>query len=322
MNCRQFLQMAVISLCLTIGSAVADDVTPQKPLLPALESFPIWPGAAPGGEKVLAKENWILRNPKAGNPNDTAATHVTQPILMVRRPAKPNGAAVLMIPGGSYERVAVSRAGSDIDWNLANLGVTVFVMTYRLPADGWAAGPETPLQDAQRAIRMIRYRAKDFGIDPQRVGVVGFSAGGHLASWTAAAFAHQSYVPVDEADKLSARPDIAGVFFPVITTRAPYAHAASAKNLLGSDPSEASLKRTSINEIISADMPPTLVAHTINDPVVPTANSLLLFQGLRDKKIPSELHIFEVGGHSMMDGDKDLPWLSLFALFAHRHGIW
>jgi len=327
MDRRQLLSFAALaSLFPTVGCAQTAAQVPvmpgQKPLLPPLDSFPLWPRGVPGAENVTVTEEWILRDPKGGNPNDTAATHVTTPILMVRKPAKPNGAAVLLVPGGGYQRVAVSRAGGAIDQELAERGVTVFTLVYRLPADGWGAGYDAPLQDVQRAIRLIRYQAADYGIDTQRVGVMGFSAGGHVAGWAATAFAKKTYEPVDAADELSARPDIAGLFYPVISARAPVAHEGSIRNLLGADRSEERVKATSINEILPADAPPIFLAHAANDPVVPTDNSVVMWQALRAQKIPTELHIFEVGGHGLRDGGKELPWLSLFSIFARRHGLW
>jgi acetyl esterase/lipase len=147
----------------------------------------LWPGAAPGGAKVTVTEQVILRTP-GGNPNDTAFLHVTKPWLTMRRPAKPNGAAVLMIPGGGYVRVAVGKNGGSIDAWLASLGITAFVMDYRLPADGWAAGPDVALQDAQRAMRLIRARAGRWA-SIQPVAAIGFSAGGHVAARLATQFA-------------------------------------------------------------------------------------------------------------------------------------
>jgi carboxylesterase type B len=165
----------------------------------------LWPGKAPGGEKVTVTEQVILRKP-GGDPNDTAFLNVTKPWLMMRRPAKPNGAAILMIPGGGYIRVAVSKAGGSIDAWIADQGVTAFVMDYRLPADGWAAGPDVSLQDAQRAIRLIRANAGKWGLDPERIAVTGFSAGGHVAARLATRFATETYAPIDAADRLSTRP--------------------------------------------------------------------------------------------------------------------
>ncbi|MBW8893255.1 MAG: hypothetical protein JF617_14425 [Burkholderiales bacterium] len=137
-----------------------------------IEVMDLWPGKAPGGEKVTVTEQVILRKP-GGDPNDTAFLNVTKPWLMMRRPAKPNGAAILMIPGGGYIRVAVGKAGGPIDAWIADQGVTAFVMDYRLPADGWAAGPDVSLQDAQRALRLIRANAGKWGLRRPRRRPVG-----------------------------------------------------------------------------------------------------------------------------------------------------
>ncbi len=177
----------------------------QAPTPSTIEVMDLWPGKPPGGEKVTVTEQVILRQP-GGDPKDTAFLNVTKPWLMMRRPAKPNGAAILMIPGGGYIRVAVSKAGGSIDAWIADQGVTAFVMDYRLPADGWAAGPDVALQDAQRAIRLIRANASKWGLDPERIAVTGFSAGGHVAARLATQFGRETCAPVDATDKLSTRP--------------------------------------------------------------------------------------------------------------------
>jgi acetyl esterase/lipase len=159
---------------LALGAATT--APPSMASAATLEISDLWPGLAPGGEGVTATEQVIPRTP-GGDPSDTAFLHITRPVLMLRRPAKPNGAAILMIPGGGYVRVAVSKAGGSIDAWLAEQGFTVFVMTYRLPGDGWAAGPDVALQDAQRGMRLIRGRAAELGFDPAKVAVLGFSAG-------------------------------------------------------------------------------------------------------------------------------------------------
>ncbi len=204
----------------------------QAPTPSTIEVMDLWPGKPPGGEKVTVTEQVILRKP-GGDPNDTAFLNVTKPWLMMRRPAKPNGAAILMIPGGGYIRVAVSKAGGSIDAWIADQGVTAFVMDYRLPADGWAARPDVALQDAQRAIRLIRANAGKWGLDPERIAVTGFSAGGHVAARLATQFGRETYAPVDATDKLSTRPNAAGLFYPVVTMTAPHAHGSSLKSLLG-----------------------------------------------------------------------------------------
>lgn len=330
MDRRQLLSFGALAALFPAKALAQDSGAPlpsqnlaQTPLLPPLESFPIWPkGKVPGAEGVTVKEAWILRSPKDNNPNDTAATHVTDPILMVRRPKVPNGAAILMIPGGGYQRVAVSRAGGGTDKDFADKGVTVFVMTYRLPADGWGAGPEAPLQDAQRAIRLIRHRAAEFGIDPKRVGVIGFSAGGHLAGWLSASYQRQTYAPLDAADAHSTRPDVAGLFYPVMTMMAPYAHGGSVKNMFPKGAADEEKRKVSLEHNLPADMPPTFLAHAGDDRVVPAENSLILYAALRAQKTPTEVHVFETGGHGLRENGKDHPYMPLFEAFADRHGLW
>ncbi|OYX29293.1 MAG: alpha/beta hydrolase [Brevundimonas subvibrioides] len=284
-----------------------------------LEVHPLWPEGAPGGEQVTAQEQVILRTP-GGDPNDTAYLHVREPWLAIRRPAQPNGAAILMIPGGGYQRVAVSKAGGSIDAGLADLGFSVFVMNYRLPADGWAAGPDVALQDAQRAIRMVRARAADLGFDPARVTVAGFSAGGHVAGRLATAFNRDAYAPIDAIDRLPTRPDSAGLMFPVVTMIDPYAHTVSARALLGPAPSWALRDAYSVERHVPADAPPLFLAAAADDRVVSAENSLLLWQAYRAERLPCELHIFEKGGHGLTTTTSDArpAWMELLSAFLTR----
>lgn len=296
----------------------------NSPAPPEIETVNLWPGPAPGGEAVTAVEKVILRTP-GGDPNDTAFLNVTRPWLTMRRPQHPNGAAVLMIPGGGYRRVAVGRGGGPIDAWLASLGVTAFVMNYRLPADGWAAGPDVALQDAQRAMRLIRARAPALGVDPARVAVIGFSAGGHVAARLATLFTRQTYAPVDAADALPTRPAVAGLFYPVITLTPPYAHGGSLKELLGASPSDAQRKAISAERHVPDDAPPTYISAAADDRVVPVENSVLMWQALRARKIPVEMHLQEIGGHGfgLRSPDGQLaPWTSQLDAFFRRHGLY
>lgn len=290
---------------------------------PQVERFPIWPGAAPdGGEGLHVQDEVVKRSPN-GPEDDIAWPHVATPMLTVVPAAQPSGAAVLICPGGGYARVATGRKGSGIARMFAAHGITAFELLYRLPHDGWAAGPDAPLQDAQRAIRLIRERSGKWGVDPAKVAVTGFSAGGHVAARCASRFALETYKPLDAADRQSARPTVAGLFFPVITL-GPDAHAQSKREMLGADTSEARIRRFSAENGLPADMPPTFVAHAANDPVVPPANSLRMFAALQAAKIPSELMIFELGGHGLplvQPGGKLHPWPELFLAFAARHGL-
>lgn len=289
---------------------------------PPVERFPIWPGSPPGGEGLAVHDEVVKRSPN-GSEDDIAWPHVATPMLTVVPAARPNGAAVLICPGGGFARVATGRKGSGIARMFAARGITAFELLYRLPHDGWAAGPDAPLQDAQRAIRLIRARGGKWGVNPARIAVTGFSAGGHVAARLASRAALETYAPLDAADRQSARPAVAGLFFPVITLGAD-AHAQSKRELLGTDISEARIRRYSAEADLPADMPPTFVAHAANDPVVPPANSLRMFTALQAARIPSELMIFELGGHGLPltrpDGTPH-PWPELFLTFAGRHGL-
>jgi acetyl esterase/lipase len=283
----------------------------------------IWPNDPPGGDKVTAEEQVILRHP-GGDPNDTAFLHVRKPWLLLRKPKKPNGGAVLLIPGGGYVRVAVSKAGGDIDAWLADQGYTVFTMDYRLPGDPWAAGPEVALQDAQRAMRIIRSRATELKFDPNRVAIMGFSAGGHVAGLLVTRWDKPVYAPIDALDQLSAKPTTASMCYPVVTMMQPYAHQQSMHAALGPDPSEEARQAASIELHVPADAPPTFVCATTNDPVVPHQNAMLMFDALNAAQIPSELHLYEGATHGFPLRGKDhqlLPWGPQALAFMQRHGL-
>jgi acetyl esterase/lipase len=173
------------------------------------EVFGIWTGAPPGSNDVKVVEETVER-PNASGLRDRIVRGVTSPRITVFRPGgRPRG-AFLLLPGGGYRHVVVDKEGFETARWLAERGFAVFVLFYRLPADGWAAGPDAPLQDAQRAMRMLRARAATWSVDPARIGVIGFSAGGHLAASLACSHARRTYTPEDAADEQSARPAIAG----------------------------------------------------------------------------------------------------------------
>ena len=305
-----------------LAGAAAAATLPCPALAAPVERFPIWPKAPPGGKGLNVRDETVRRSPD-GPADDIAWPHVATPMLNAIPAPQPNGGAILLIPGGGYARVAVGREGSAQAFAFAARGYTVFELLYRLPRDGWAAGPDVSLQDAQRAMRVIRANAAKWRIDPARVATIGFSAGGHLAARLASRAALNTYAPVDETDAQSARPNVAGLFFPVITMTEPVAHAHSKRELLGGDASPARVARFSAENDLPADMPPTFVAHAADDPVVGMANSLTMFAALQAAKIPSELHIFEKGGHNLplKEKGKDHPWPGLFERFARNHGL-
>jgi acetyl esterase/lipase len=289
-----------------------------------VETIDLWPAGAPGAPEVLAVETV---NERSTDPQmtDRAVFGITRPRMVVFRPYIPNGSALLIAPGGGYRWVVVDKEGYELGRWLAARGVTVFVLFYRLPGEGWAAGPDTVLQDMQRAMRLIRHSADRYAIDPERVGVMGFSAGGHACADLAARFAQPVYRAVDAADKLSARPEIAAPIFPVISMSAPHAHAGSREKLLGLSPLTSMEQAHSPHLNIPADAPPHFLLHAEDDDVVPVENSLLLRAALRAKGIAVETHLFTHGGHGFglkkAMGKPVAAWPDLFLTWSRTQGF-
>jgi acetyl esterase/lipase len=256
--------------------------------------------------------------------NDRAVVGVAKPRMAVFRPAKPNGASLIAFPGGGYVRMAIDKEGYEIGRLLAAHGYTVFVLFYRLPGEGWADRANVPLQDAQRAVRLIRANAAKYGLDPARVAAMGFSAGGHLCADLVARFATRTYEPVDAADQLSARPMIAAPIYPVVSMALSVAHTGSRSIMLGENPTPDQMREHSPNLNIKPDSPPCFLCAAEDDPTVPTENILLLHAALRAAKVPVELHLFAHGGHGFglrgMVGKPGAVWPDLFLAWAKTQG--
>ena len=313
---------SVLALAAAGVPAAAFAAAPHYPDDPT-EILPLWPGLPPGAPAKLPDEQYVERA-KAGEPHDRYAANIARPTISVFRPAHPNGNAVLLAPGGAYIRVVSDKEGYDTAHWLTAHGVTAFVLRYRLPGGGWARASDVPLQDAQRAIRLIRAKARDFAIDPERLGVIGFSAGGHVAASLAVHHDAQVYTPVDAADRLSARPQVVGLLYPVIQMGA-HAHGGSRDELLGKNPGETAIAAYSPDRHVTPATPPTILVHAADDPSVPLENSLDMFAALRAASIPSELHVFEKGGHGfglrLPPGATANAWPDLFSRFARNHGF-
>lgn len=282
--------------------------------------LPVWNGAPPGGTPPGLTEQEIPRSP-TGPADDTAFVHVTRPSLLHCRPARPNGAAVLLIPGGSYMRVAIGHGGADLLRAFAQAGYNAFLLKYRLPGDPWAIGPDTPLQDAQRALRVIRSLAASEAFDPQRIALWGGSAGGHLAARLANS-ASPAYSSRDAVDSQPLGVKAAILLYPVNRMTGTFVHAPSRKELLGTR-SDAQAAAFEAQASVTAASPPTFLAHAIDDTVVPVENSLDYFAALRSARVPTELHLQENGGHGFgwnRSGGGVWDWPALALAFVRRHG--
>lgn len=284
----------------------------------------LWPGGAPGGEGVTLDEHVVDRDNPFGLV-DRAAHDVTRPTLSVFKPQKPDGSAILIIPGGGYRWVVIDKEGFEGARWFSRQGATIYVLKHRLPHQGWAAGPDTPLQDAQRAMRVIRSRSVEDGIDPARVLVMGFSAGGHVAGSLATRFDAVVYPPQDTLDTTSARPDAAVLVYPVVTMKAGAAHAGSRANLIGDAPTDDLVSTYSLETAPPPDTPPTLIIHAADDASVPVENASLMFAALRRAGVPVSLHIFERGGHGFglrgIENDPRAAWPNLVMDWGREQGV-
>jgi acetyl esterase/lipase len=278
---------------------MATMVAPSPPSVPAVpteepggEVVVLWPGGVPGGESVNVQEVLSERAPQ-GPLRDRIVQHTTRPLMTLFRPkGKPNGVTLLLVPGGAYERVVIDKEGFESAEWFAERGFECAVLRYRLPADGWKAGADAPVHDVMRALRLLRAS----GPPRTRVGVIGFSAGGHavarLITDSAPAYAAQ-----DPNDRLPFRPDFAVLMYPVIATTGPNAHAGTANQLRAAGLSADALASYSPDLHVKPGMPPTLLIHAADDVAVPPENSVLMHSALRAAKVPTELHVFDDGGH-------------------------
>lgn len=303
-------------------SAIGKGTPPGLPQ--PVETIDLWPKGAPGAPATLPVETTTERSSDALLA-DRFVYGISRPRMAVFRPDRPNGAAVLITPGGGYKWVVVDKEGYEMARWLSARGFTAFVLFYRLPGEGWGSGPDTPLADAQRAMRLIRQRARDFGIMPERVAAMGFSAGGHVCADLAARFDAAVYKPVDDADKLSARPYCAAPIYPVCSMDPAIAHPGSRTLLIGPNPTPELESAHSPDRNVPANAPPHFLCHAEDDPAVPVENTLRLRAALKQRKIPVETHLFEHGGHGFglrfIGGKPVEAWPDLWRAWARSTGL-
>ena len=251
-------------------------------------SLPLWPDLPPGGGGPSGD---VRQNSKG------AVSNIAVPKIDVFAPKAPNGTAFLIAAGGGYKRIEMQNEALPAAHWLNDRGITAFVLSYRLPAEDWEAGPLAPLQDAQRALRVIRANAGTFQINPDRLGVLGFSAGGHLLGLAATRSAFASYEPIDSADSLSARPDLAALIYPVITLKPPFDHTWTRKMLIGSHPSPALSSAWSVEDHVKARCPAVFLVQAQDDPISDPQNTLIMQAACEKADVPVELHRLASGGH-------------------------
>lgn len=246
---------------------------------------------------------------------DTPALTVYRP-----EPGTATGAAFIVLPGGGYRGRAAHEGEPIAKW-LNSVGVTAFVARYRVSPYRHPA----PLTDAQRAIRYVRANASTWGLDADRIGILGFSAGGHLASTAATQFADGAPSATDPIERVSSRPDLAILIYPVITfTEDAYVHKGSRTNLLGAEASADQMASMSSERRVTSRTPPVFLIHTTADAAVPPENSLLFVQAMRKAGVEVELHLYEGGRHGFGLGEKEGPigtWPLMAGLWLHKHGF-
>lgn len=285
---RSILLGAIAVAVLTIELAAQG---PAWPPSPDHITLPVWPGVAPGEPANMPPE--VNMNPNsthtmAGRPYIRLG-NVSKPTITLFAPqGKNTRAAVVVFPGGGYQILSVDLEGTEVcDW-LDSIGVNCILLKYRVPDSGPFPNSPAALEDAQRAMGLVRLHAEEWGIDPNRIGVLGFSAGGHLAAAISNHYEHRLYSPIDDADKLSCRPDFSVVLYP--------GYLALSEQAFAPNPD---IQPT-------AGTPPTFILQAEDDPVH-VENSVVYFLALKNAKVPAELHVYAEGGHGYGLRPRDLP---------------
>jgi len=306
------MNTALAWTCALAFSAVAA-LAPARAAPPAPDVVPLWPA-----------DQWPspVRGPERTGRDGSASgavSNIAQPRMEIYRPERPNGSAAVIFGGGGYFRIQIGGAARPTALWLQSIGVTAAVVYYRLPGDGWS--PVSPFQDGQRAMRLLRARAAELGVDPQRIGAIGFSAGGNLAGIVGTRFDAPLYPPLDAADRESARPDFLAMIYPVVSLKPPLDTTRSRREL---GKQADAVEAYSVEAHVRRDMPPVFLAQAADDPIADIGHSLAMFQATRAIGVPVELHAFERGGHSWglgPPGTLVAQWPRLFAHWARSHGF-
>lgn len=284
MNVRTTCRSVVASAALLLLATMAQAAEPP--------AMPLYAGDIPGA--IVAPDEEALRDPTE---KYSFYLNISRPTLTAYRPTKQDAkrTAVIILPGGGYRGVSILKEGYDVARAFNDMGVTAFVLKYRTPSDRHMKNKSLgPLQDAQQAIATVRRDAAKWQIDPARIGVMGFSAGGHLAATAGTQF-KSPVLPQWRSEQV--RPDFLMLIYPVITFTDASVHQGSRQMLLGEAPSPADLQRFSAELAVTSETPPTFIVHAADDTSVPVANSVRFFEALQSRKISTQLMIYPAGGH-------------------------
>lgn len=278
----------------------------------AQDTIPLYPGKIPNARPATDEESY--------NSSHSAVSKVSHPTLTVYLPdaARATGTAVIICPGGGYGTLVIDREGFAMARRFQDMGVAAFVLKYRLPDDRTMLHKEIgPLQDAQQAILRVRQNAGRWHVDPSRIGIMGFSAGGHLA---ATAGTHFSRVLIPDAGGISVRPDFMILVYPVISMTDSLGHRGSRNNLLGGQPDAAAVQRFSNELQVTVHTPPAFLVHAGDDSVVAVANSIRFYEALQRAKVPSTLHVYARGGHGFLERPPRDLWMKDLVYWMTGHG--
>jgi acetyl esterase/lipase len=302
------VKIFIIGVLVWLGPAAAQD-----------KGIKLWPGGIPN-----SKYNPTFKASIDSNQYWTWEKNISNPVIdFYPAPAeKSKGTAVIICPGGGYSVLAIVHEGSKVAEWLNSLGITAFVLKYRLPDTAIMINKTVgPLQDAQRAMRIVRRRAKLWNINPDRIGIMGFSAGGHLASTLSTHYNQRVY---NSADTTSARPDFSILIYPVISMDSSVTHMGSRINLLGKHPDPELVKLYSNELQVNISTPPAFIVQSMDDDAVPVLNSIDYALALKKYNIPCELHLYEKGGHGYglgRNNDTESSWGEACAKWLKMHGL-
>ena len=302
------MRLLFVFICSVFAAIHLDAQTNLWQPSPGHTQIPIWPGTPPDAKPLTAPE-YVTNTLAPQGASNVWVRNVTRPTMTVYSPAGTNtGVAMLVFPGGGYNELAMNLEGTEIcDW-LNSQGITAVLLKYRVPSRESTPFGESPraLEDAQRALSLVRHHAAEWGVDPHRIGVIGFSAGGHMVAATSTHFDHRSYSPVDAADQESCRPDFVIACYPGHLWDSDYGF-----NL-------------NPNVSITRQTPPTFIVQAENDHVDGVEQSLVYYIGLKKAGVPAELHIYAEGGHGFglrRTKDPITGWPDLAETWLHTIGV-